>query len=80
MISSLKMKRSTIKHILNRLRKDYNISVIESGLHDSKNWVEMTATIVTLGSGQMDAIFESLERDVAMNNGLEIVNTEKETW
>ncbi len=80
MISSLKMKRSTIKHILNRLRKDYNISVIESGLHDSKNWVEMTATIVTLGSGQMDAILESLERDVAMNNGLEIVNTEKETW
>ncbi len=80
MISSLKMKRSTIKHILNRLRKDYNISVIESGLHDSKNWVEMTATIVTLGSGQMDAIFESLERDVAMNNGLEIVNTEREIW
>jgi len=80
MISSLKMKRSLLKHVLSRLRKDYNISVIESGLHDSKDWTELTVSIVALASGQIDSIFESIERDVSTIDGLEVVGGERETW
>ena len=79
-IKSLKEKRSIVKRLINDLRKNFNASVVETGAHDSKTWLEVSVGMITLTKKEMDALFESVESRIVDWNGLEVVDVESEIW
>ena len=79
-LNSIKDKRSIVKRTLNYLRKTFNASVVETGKHDSKDWLEITVGLVTNDRGQMDSLFASVDSRLTEYNHLDITFQESEVW
>ncbi len=79
-VKSLKEKRSITKRLINDLRKNYNASVVETGVHDSKRELEITVGIIANTKPDIDSLFESLENRITEWNGLEVYNAFNEVW
>ncbi|TYB95680.1 MAG: DUF503 domain-containing protein [Kosmotoga sp.] len=79
-VKSLKEKRSIVKRLINDLRKNFNASVVETGVHDSKRELEITVGIITNSKSEMDSLFESIENRVTEWNALEVFNVFSEVW
>lgn len=79
-VNSLKEKRSVVKRLINDLRKNFNASVVETGAHDSRDWLEISVGMITLTRKEIDALFESVESRIINWNGLEVIDVESEVW
>ncbi|MBO8165652.1 MAG: DUF503 domain-containing protein [Thermotogae bacterium] len=78
-IRSLKEKRSISKRLQNELKKSFNASVIESGKHDSKNWLEISAGMIANSKGELESLFQCIEKRIS-ENGFDIIEVTTEIW
>ncbi len=63
--ASLKAKRSVIRSLKDRLRRRFNLSVAETGLHDRHDRAELTVAVVTGDRGNADALLDRVDSFVA---------------
>ena len=70
---SLKEKRSVIKSLKDRLRREFNVSVAETDHQDSWQRAEVTACLVAADRAQADAMLEQVDRFVESNPHVRIV-------
>ncbi|OAA31222.1 hypothetical protein AT15_06915 [Kosmotoga arenicorallina S304] len=78
-IKSLKEKRSISKRLQNDLRKSFNASVVESGKHDSKDWLEISVGMLANSLGELESLFQSVEKRVT-GNGFDVTKIDTEIW
>jgi len=71
-LNSLKDKRSIVKNLTNRLRKKYNISIIEGNFNDSKNHLEIYISSVSKNKDYLLDLIEQIEQDIELMFGLEV--------
>lgn len=57
---SLKDKRAEIQSLISRIRRKFNVSIIESGLQDIHARMELTIAALAFDAAQADSISESL--------------------
>lgn len=79
-VSSLKEKRSIVKHLLNFIRKKYNVSASEIGKMDSTRFMEIGIAMVSNDKNVIHNTFENIIDYIEINEGLEIEEMEKEIW
>ncbi|MCD6448918.1 MAG: DUF503 domain-containing protein [Thermotogaceae bacterium] len=79
-VSSLKEKRSIVKHLLNFVRKKYNVSAAEIGKMDSTMFMEVGVAMISNNRNIIHKTFESIIDYIEINEGLEIEGMEKEIW
>ncbi|MCX7654176.1 MAG: DUF503 domain-containing protein [Fervidobacterium sp.] len=60
-INSLKEKRSLVRTLINELKNKFEISVIESGRHDSKDYMMLGIAFATLSESDCEAKMDSIE-------------------
>jgi len=65
---SLKHKRSVLRSIKDRLAKK-NVSVVESGLQDSRSQAQLSVVFLAAGAAQADSILASVDRTIAEARG-----------
>ncbi|MGC8820551.1 MAG: DUF503 domain-containing protein [Fervidobacterium sp.] len=68
-INSLKEKRSVVKSLVNELQKRFEISVIESGKQDSKDYIMLGIAFAAISEKDCEAKMDSIE------NFLELIHT-----
>ncbi len=61
---SLKEKRTVIRSMVDRLRRDFNVSVAESGMQDVHDRAEITVALVASEAGLADALADRVDRFV----------------
>lgn len=61
---SLKSKRSVLRSLKDRLAR-MNVSVVESGLRDSRDRARISVAFLAAHSAQADSILEAVDRRVA---------------
>lgn len=63
-VNSLKEKRSIVRSLVNDLKKQFEISAIESGRQDSKDYVLIGIAFATLSESDAEAKFDTIENYV----------------
>ena len=64
---SLKEKRSVLKSLKDRLHNEFNVSVAETGHHDSWQRAELTACLVSTDRRHAESVLTKVDRFVAGN-------------
>ena len=72
---SLKDKRSVLKSLKDRLHNEFNVSVAETGRNDAWQSAELTVCLVSADRRHAESILESVDRFVASNPLVRIVDT-----
>ena len=72
---SLKDKRSVMKSLKDRLRREFNISVAETAHQDRWQRAELTVCLVAADRAHADAMLEQVDRFVASNPLVRILET-----
>lgn len=72
---SLKDKRSVIKSLKDRMHNEYNVSVAETGRHDSWQSAELTACLVASDRRHAESVLAALDRFVEANPSCRIVDS-----
>jgi uncharacterized protein YlxP (DUF503 family) len=72
---SLKEKRSVLKSIKTRLHNEFNVSVAETGHHDSWQRSELTACVVAGDRRHAESILSTIDRFVESAPGCRIIDT-----
>ena len=62
---SLKQKRSVLKSMKDRLHNTYNVSVAETGSHDSWQRAELTVCLVATDRRQAESVLSSVDAFIA---------------
>lgn len=75
---SLKEKRSTVKSILSKIKRRYNVSIIENDDHDDLKWVSLMLVVVSLNNTKANLILDNIIEFIEYNYSLEIVEIYKE--
>ena len=70
---SLKDKRSVVKSLKDRMRREFNVSFAETAYQDQWQRAEITACLVAADVGQADAVLEKADRLVESNPFIRIV-------
>ncbi|WP_448375781.1 DUF503 domain-containing protein [Fervidobacterium sp.] len=60
-VNSLKEKRSIVRSLIHELKKKFEISAIEAGKQDSKDYILMGIAFVTLSEKDTEAKFDNIE-------------------
>lgn len=60
-VNSLKEKRSIVRSLVNDLKKRFEISAIESGRQDSKDYILIGIAFATLTENDAEAKLDSIE-------------------
>ncbi|AMW32656.1 hypothetical protein SAMN04488510_1369 [Fervidobacterium changbaicum] len=60
-VNSLKEKRSIVRSLVNDLKKRFEISAIESGRQDSKDYILIGIAFATLSENDAEAKLDSIE-------------------
>jgi len=63
-VNSLKEKRSIVRSLVSDLKKQFEISAIESGRQDSKDYLLIGIAFVTLSEADAVAKFDTIENYV----------------
>lgn len=63
-ISSLKEKRSIVRALLNELKKRFEVSAIESGRQDSKDYTLIGIAFASLSENECEKKIENIENFV----------------
>lgn len=61
-INSLKEKRSIVKRLISDLKKKFNISVIENDFQDSKQYINIAISFVSINKNSAYKTMENLEK------------------
>lgn len=72
---SLKEKRSVVKSLKDRLHNEFNVSVAETGRHESWQTAELTVCLVSSDRRQAESVLVSVERFVESNPLCRIVDS-----
>ena len=72
---SLKEKRQVVKSLKDRLHDRFNVSVAETGHHDTWQRAELTAAVVATDRRQADSVLESLDGFVASEARARIIDS-----
>ena len=72
---SLKEKRSVVKSLKDRLHNEFNVSVAETGRHDSWQSTELTVCLVTSDRRQAESVLASVDRFIEANPLCRIVDS-----
>ncbi len=72
---SLKDKRSVLKSLKDRLHNEFNVSVAETGRNDAWQSAELTVCLVSADRRHAESILEAVDRFVASNPLVRIVDT-----
>ena len=75
---SLKDKRSLGKGLMEKLRRQFNVTVAESGLQDTHTLLELGIAALAFDSAQADSILENLYAFLEGATDAEIVHWETE--
>ncbi|ACJ74954.1 hypothetical protein H17ap60334_10410 [Thermosipho africanus H17ap60334] len=71
-IKSLKEKRSIVKRLINDLRSNFNISVVEIADQDSKDFITLGISLVSINKSHayksIESIVEYIERYYTVEN------------
>ena len=73
---SLKDKRSVVKSLKDRMRREFNVSVAETAYQDQWQRAEITACLVAADAAQADAVLEKADRMVESNPLVRIVDVQ----
>jgi len=79
-IESLKERRSFVKKLVNRIRKQLNVSVAEIGNCDSKTSVEIGIAVISSSQKITDSVVRSVTKIVESTHGAELIDYEREQW
>ncbi|SHH30464.1 DUF503 domain-containing protein [Thermosipho atlanticus] len=60
-INSLKEKRSIVKRLISDIRNKFNVSVIENDLQDSKSYINLALSFVSINKSAAYRTMENLE-------------------
>ncbi|MDK2885515.1 MAG: uncharacterized protein PWP54_73 [Thermosipho sp. (in: thermotogales)] len=60
-VNSLKEKRSIVKRLISDLKNKFNISVIENDMQDSKQYINLAISFVSINKNSAYKTMESLE-------------------
>lgn len=58
--SSLKDKRSQIKSVVERIRRKFNVSIVESGFQDNINFSEISIALIASDKASTDMITDHI--------------------
>ncbi len=72
---SLKDKRSVLKSVKDRLHNEFNVSVAETGRQDVWQSAELTVCLVSADRRHAESVLEAVDRFVASNPLLRVVDT-----
>ena len=72
---SLKDKRSVLKSLKDRLHNEFNVSVAETGRHDTWQSAEITVCVVAGERRHAESVLESVDHFVESNPLCRIVDT-----
>lgn len=72
---SLKDKRSVLKSLKDRLHNEFNVSVAETGRNDAWQTAELTVCLVSGERRHAESVLEAVDRFVASNPLVRIVDT-----
>jgi uncharacterized protein len=73
--ASLKEKRSVLKSVKDRLHNQFNVSVAETAHQDVHQRAELAACVVSSDRGHANSILTSLDRFVAAQGRVRIVDS-----
>lgn len=73
---SLKMKRSVVRSLRDRLRTRYHVSVAETDLQNRWQMAELSAAVVATDRGRAEKLLTQLDRFVRSDPRAEVVETE----
>ena len=75
---SLKDKRSVLASLRDRIRRRFNVSVIESGLQDNCRMIELSVAAIALSPAYADEILEAVNRFIEMATDAVVFTSIKE--
>ena len=76
---SLKNKRSVLRSLKDRLAR-MNVSVVESGLQDTRNRARISVAFLAAHAAQADSILESVDRRIAGARGAVVIGNSTERY
>lgn len=74
---SLKDKRSTVKRLCARLRREFGASVCEDGLQDDRRWIQLGMALACADMPTAQRMMQSIERrlhEEPMLSRLEVIS------
>ena len=75
--SSLKEKRSVIRHLLETARRRFAVSASEVDHHDQWQRAAIGVAVVSATVGQVEKVLDSVERFVDTAAGVEVIEVER---
>ena len=72
---SLKEKRSVLKSMKDRLHNTFNVSVAETGLHDSWQRAELTVCLVATERRQAESVLSSVDAFIAASPHWRVIDS-----
>ena len=72
---SLKDKRSVVKSMKDRLHNEFNVSVAETGHHDTWQRAELTACVVSADRRHAESVVSAVDRFVAASPHCRIIDS-----
>ena len=79
-IHSLKEKRRILSSIKEKLRRQFNISIIESDNQDLWQMIQISIAMVAHSKVVIDKTFNQIEEYIMENYPLELLNLRKDFW
>ena len=77
---SLKMKRSIIRSMKERIQTRFKVSVAETDFHDLWQKAEITVAFVTTDRAHADSLLDRLDRKVLSDPRAEVVERHKDLF
>lgn len=75
---SLKEKRQIISSIKEKLRKKFNISIIESDYQDLWQKIQLAVALVSDSKVFAEKVFNQVEDFIALNYAVQLIHIEKQ--
>ncbi len=77
-LHTLKEKRQVITSIKEKLKRKYNISVIESGFQDNWQKIQLAFAMVSNTQAMIDKTFQQIEDFIYLNYPVQLITVDKE--
>ncbi len=81
-VKTLKNKRSIIKKLINRIKKNFNVAIAEVGKQDISDRAEIGFTVVSTERSHLDSQIDNIINDMEYfgQPDIEIINFDKEIY
>lgn len=73
---SLKMKRSVVRSLRDRMRSRFEVSVAETDLQDRRRMAEISAAVVSSDRRRVEVVLSKLDRFIRSDPRAEVVESE----